>query len=98
MPNNNRRNRASNPTASRTVTRNFVAKNQWQRGGVHEKTTKAKRKNAKQALQRKIRVGKSDSDFFVHKDVVCKVFKRLLKYTIQEYCFSNFNSTYINSQ
>ncbi len=63
MPNNKRRNRASNPNASRTVTRNFVAKNQWQRGGVHEKTTKAKRKNAKQALQRKIRVGKSDSDF-----------------------------------
>ncbi len=69
MPNNNRRNRASNPTTSRAVTRNFVAKNQWQRGGVHEKTTKAKRKNAKQALQNKIRAGRflsqADSDSFI---------------------------------
>ncbi len=43
--------------------RNYVAKNQWQRGGVHEKTNKTKRQNYKQQLRRAIRI-KSDADFF----------------------------------
>lgn len=42
MPNNNRRNQAH-----RAVTRNLVAKHQWQRGGVHGKSHKAKRQNGK---------------------------------------------------
>ncbi len=44
--------------------RNFVAKNQWQRGGVHDKSNKAKRQKSKQELRRAIRI-KSDADFFM---------------------------------
>ncbi|MBS9781177.1 MAG: hypothetical protein KGV56_01660 [Gammaproteobacteria bacterium] len=44
--------------------RNFVAKNQWQRGGVHDKPNKAKRQKSKQELRRAIRI-KSDADFFM---------------------------------
>lgn len=52
-------------TGRRAATvRNFVAKNQWQRGGVHEKTTKARRQKAKQKLKKQIRSG-SAADFFV---------------------------------
>lgn len=63
MPNNNERNNAQ----SRVVTRNFVAKNQWQRGGVHEKITKAKRQKVKQKLKKQIRAGyyESSSDFLI---------------------------------
>ncbi len=46
--------------------RNFVAKNQWQRGGVHDKPNKAKRQKSKQELRRAIRI-KSDADFFIVK-------------------------------
>lgn len=59
MPNRNQR-----PQNAR---RNFVAKNQWQRGGVHEKTNKAKRQKNKQHLKRKIRINQFDADFlFAH--------------------------------
>ncbi len=44
--------------------RNFVAKNQWQRGGVHDKPNKAKRQKSKQELKHAIRI-KSDADFFM---------------------------------
>ncbi len=44
--------------------RNLVAKNQWQRGGVHDKPNKAKRQKSKQELKRAIRI-KSDADFFM---------------------------------
>ncbi len=44
--------------------RNYVAKHQWQRGGVHDKSNKAKRQKNKQQLQRAIRI-QSDADFFV---------------------------------
>ncbi len=47
MPENNSGNHRRN--GHRTVTiRNYVAKNQWQRGGVHDKPNKAKRQKAKQ--------------------------------------------------
>lgn len=48
MPENNNQ----RPTAP---IRNFVAKNQWQRGGVHDKPNKAKRQKAKQQLKKAIR-------------------------------------------
>lgn len=55
MPENN----TQHPT---TVRRNWVAKNQWQRGGVHDKPNKAKRQKAKQQLKKAIR-SKSAADF-----------------------------------
>lgn len=57
MPENN----TQHPT---TVRRNWVAKNQWQRGGVHDKPNKAKRQKAKQQLKKAIR-NKSAADFFM---------------------------------
>lgn len=62
MPENNG-NRANNNRRPQTATRNWVAKHQWQRGGVHEKTNKAKRQKAKQQLKQKIR-SQSAADFF----------------------------------
>lgn len=45
------------------VIRNFVAKHQYQRGGVHEKPYKSKRQKAKQQLKKAIR-SQSAADFF----------------------------------
>lgn len=45
--------------------RNLVAKHQWQRGGVHDKPNKAKRRKAKQQLKRAIR-SQSAADFFAY--------------------------------
>lgn len=61
MPENTNRN--NRPTAL-VPRRNFVAKNQWQRGGVHEKTSKAKRQKSKQQLKKAIRAKQFGADFF----------------------------------
>lgn len=52
------------PRKSRRSIRNPVARAPiLRKGGVHEKSTKAKRKNHKQALQRQLREGRPDRPF-----------------------------------
>lgn len=56
-------NRAKTPKA--TIKRNWVAKHQYQRGGVHEKPHKAHRLKKKQQLKHAIR-SQSAADFFAY--------------------------------
>lgn len=77
MPENNGNN-ANNHRRPRTATRNWVAKHQWQRGGVHDKTNKAKRQKAKQQLKRNIR-SQSAADFFVVLPSSIRSLRRLCK-------------------
>ncbi len=60
MPHNNRR-VIRNPVAQAAILR---------KGGVHDKSTKAKRQNNKQALKRQLREGRADRPFFMPERMV----------------------------